>query len=475
MPYRLAIGLLLLVPAVLPAAGKKSAKKNAPIPVIQIQRKTPVSYDQDVEPILANKCFVCHTGQIKEGKFDMGSYETLMKGGKHGRPIVPGKSAESRLIRLAGKVQKPFMPPKTEEPLTPQELAILKLWVDQGAKPPTGMRRLPKVILTRLPASVHPVRALALSPTKPTLVADGRANHIHLYDAASGKYLRSLFDPSLVSPDHHPVKAAHLSIVDSLAWSPDGNLLASGAYQEVKLWDPKTGKLHQTLTGFADRVVALCFSPDRKLLATGGGPPTQDGEIKIFNVADGKLLTNIKNGHSDTVFGVSFSPDGKKLATCAADKFVKVFEVPSGKLLKTFEGHTHHVLDVGWRADGKVLASASADNTIKVWDYDKGEQIRTIEGHSKQITRLLFIGNKPEIATCSGDETVRFWNVDNGGNFRNFGGNRDFLYALGVTPDGALVASGGEEGVVRVYNGTNGALLKTLLPPEATPQKKKKK
>src|SRR5262249_15763693 len=139
-----------------------------------------------------------------------------------------------------------------------------------------------------------------------------------------------------------------------------------------------------------------------------------------------------------------------------------------------FEGHTHHVLDVGWKADGKLLASASADNSIKVWDYDKGEQVRTMTGHGKQGTRLLFRGNTAEIVTCSGDQTVKFWNVGNGGSISNLAGNNDFLYAVGVSPDGNVVAAGGEEGVVRLYNGANGQLLKSLLPPGVTPPTEKK-
>jgi WD40 repeat protein len=394
----------------------------------------------------------------------MGSFEALLKGGKHGRPIVAGKSAESLLVKLAGKTQRPHMPPKNEDPLTPEELALIKLWIDQGAKPPTGQRVKPKVVLTALPAPVHPVRAVSISPDG-SAVAAGRANAIHVYDAGSGTYIRSLIDPALTAPDGKPLKAAHLTIVEALAYSPDGKYLASGSYQEVVLWDARTGTLRKRLTGFADRVVALGFSPNGKLLATGGGAPTEDGEIKVFDVATGKLVVDIKNGHSDTVFGVSFSPDGIKLATCAADKFVKVFEVPSGKLLRTFEGHTHHVLDVAWKADGKVLASAGADNVIKVWDYDKGEQLRTFGNHNKQITRLVFKGKTPDIATCSGDQTVRFWNVDNGGGGMTLGGSKDFLYALSISPNGAVVATGGEEGIVRLYNGANGQLVKELLPP----------
>src|SRR5262249_29177911 len=160
---------------------------------------------------------------------------------------------------------------------------------------------------------------------------------------------------------------------ESLAYSPDGKYIASGSYQEVKLWDAKTGELRNTIPGFAERVVCLAFSPDGKLLAAGGGAPTQEGELKLLDVADAKVIQDINhNVHSPTVVAVAFSPDGKMLASCGADKFVKTFEVPTGKFLKSFEGHTHHVMGVGFSGDGKLLASAGADNVVKIWDYEKG-------------------------------------------------------------------------------------------------------
>ncbi len=468
----LPLSLLTLLPTLAPAQDEKKPAVQ-PIKVVALARKEPIVYEKDIEPIFVNKCAFCHSGNVKEGRFDVSSYDTVLKGGKRGKPVVPGKSAESLLVRLAGKTEKPSMPPKNEEPLAPEELALLKLWIDQGAKPPvsTGPRERPKIVVGAPPASVHPVRALAVSPDK-AAVAAGRGNQIHVYDAVTGKYVRSLFDPALKAPDGKPVRAAHLSLVEALAYAPDGKLLASGGYGEVTLWDVAAGTPRQRLTGFAASVVALAFSPDGKLLATGGGAPTEDGEIKVFDVASAKQVLDIKNGHSDTVFGVSFSPDGKLLASCAADKFVKVHEIPSGKFVKSFEGHTHHVLDVGWKADGKLLASAGADNVVKVWDYEKGEQSRTINAHQKQVTRLVFAGKTGQFATCSGDQMVKMWNVDNGGNTRNFGGGKDFLYALGVSADGTVLAAGGEEGVVRLYNGNNpGQAPKELLPPEAAPKK----
>jgi WD40 repeat protein len=439
-----------------------------PIKVVTLDRKEPVSYERDVEPILLNKCSFCHSGNVKEGKLDLGSFEGLMKGGKRGGPVVAGKSAESLLCKLSGKTQKPFMPPRGEEPLTPEELAVFKLWVDQGARPPVGVRAKARVVLQAPPPAVHPVRGLAVSPDH-SAVAVGRGNRVDVYDTTSGERLRALTDPELRTPDGKPLPAAHLALVESLAWSPDGELLASGSYREVTLWDVVTGQVRRRLTGFADRVVALAFSADGKLLATGGGAPTEEGEVKVFEADTGKLVAELKGGHSDTVFGVAFRPDGKALATCGADKFVKTWEVPSGKLLKVFEGHTHHVLDVGWKADGKLLASAGADNAVKVWDFEKGEQARTIPAHTGQATRLLFVGKKPEFVTCGGDRQVRAWNADNGGNARNFGDAGDYLCALGVSPDGAVVAAGGEGGAVRLYNGASGQLLQTLPPPGPAP------
>ncbi len=453
------------------AADDKKAPVQ-PIPVVVLDRKEPVAYEKEIEPILVKKCQYCHTGSVKEGQLELGSFEGLMQGGKRGKAVVPGKSAESLLVQMAGKTKKPFMPPKTEEPLTPEELALIKLWIDQGGKPPTGVRERPKVLVQALPANVHPVRAVAVSPDK-SAIAAARGNVIHIYNAVNGNYVRTLTDSSVVGPDKKPLSASHLSLVESLAFSNDSRYLASGSFQEVTLWDLHTGMLRQKITGFADRVVALAFSADSKQLAAAGGAPTENGELRVFEVATQKLIVDIKNAHSDQVFGVAFSPDGTKLASCGADKFVKTFEMPSGKFIKAFEGHTHHVLDVGWKADGKLLASAGADNDVKVWDFEKGEQTRTIKGHTKQVTRLHFIGATGQIVTCSGDQTIRFWNVDNGGNVRNFAGNNDFLYGVGVSPDGALVVAGGEEGIVRVYNGANGNLVKQLAPPgAATPPAK---
>jgi WD40 repeat protein len=434
-------------------------------PVSGRAQEKSVTYEKDIEPIFAKRCIACHSGEVTKGRLDLASYEALVKGGKRGATVTPGNSESSLLYQAISRTGKPAMPPKGEEPATDAEIALVKLWIDQGAKAPTGKRERPKVTVGLPPANVQPVRALAVCPDK-SAIAVGRGNQIHIYDPNSGAHMRSLIDPDLKVNGDQEVHAAHIALVDSLAYSPDGKFLVSGSFQEIAIWAMPSGEFVKRIGGFAHAVVALAFAPDGKIFATAGGAPTDAGEIKVFEVDSWKEITDIKNGHSDTVYGICFGPEGKMLASASADKFIKVWEIPSGKLVKSFEGHTHHVLDIGWMADGKLLASAGADNTVKIWDFEKGEQVRTINAHGKQVTRLTFIGKKNEILTCGGDGTVKKFNATNGGNIGNFGGATDFVYAIGASPDGQIIAAGGQDGVVRVYNGANLQLMKTLVPPQ---------
>ncbi len=302
MRFFLTFTCIALVPI---AASAQGAKEVGVIPEIKIDRKEPISYDKDVEPIFYKRCTVCHSGAVKEGKLDISSYDALIKGGKSGEVLKPGKSDDSILYKAVRRTSVPparprAMPPKGDEPCTPEEVAIIKLWLEQGAKAPSDIRKRPEILVSVPPANVKPVRAVAISPDKST-VAAGRGNNIHIYDAGSGKHIRSLIAPNLKTFDGKDVKAAHVSIVESMTWSPDGKYLVSGSFREISLWDALTGERKHTITGFAHSVVALAFSFDSKKLGVAGGEPTVDGEIKIFEVDTWKLLNDINNAHSDTV------------------------------------------------------------------------------------------------------------------------------------------------------------------------------
>lgn len=216
---------------------------------------------------------------------------------------------------------------------------------------------------------------------------------------------------------------------------------------------------------FVDRVLALAFNPEGTLLATGGGEPSRGGELKLFNTTTGEQVREFPEAHSDTVYDLEFSRDGKRIVSGAADKFVKLFDVETGKLVRAYEGHTNHVLGVAMAADGSSLASAGADNAIKLWNTETGEQRRTITSHSKQVTAIDFVGISENVLTCSGDFTVRLHKASNGQNFRNFGGATDYLYRAVSGPEDTVVVAAGEDGEVRVWNGKDGNLIKSFSPP----------
>ena len=265
-----------------------------------------------------------------------------------------------------------------------------------------------------------------------------------------------------------PIRALVYSVEDKALVSADD----SGA---IRFWTAETGApfepgwnskwiLERTIgTGganspLADRVNALRFSADGQQLFTGGGEPTRGGEIKLWRVPDGTLVRDFPNVHSDSVFALDVSGDGKFLASGAADRFAKILDVTSGKIVRTLEGHTHHVLGVAWKRDGRTLLTAGADNVAKVWNTTTGERRKNIEGFGKEITAAAFVGVGDEVVLSGGDGQVVL--VKSGGEkVRSFTGATDYVYAVAATADGSAVLAGGADGALRAWDGKTGKLL----------------
>jgi WD40 repeat protein len=307
------------------------------------------------------------------------------------------------------------------------------------------------------------IRIVAFSPDNQHVAIGGENGLVQLYAAETGAPV------DVLSGQQSGVLAA--------AYTPTGSLISAAGDKSLVHWNTQApwtlvatiGKADDPSV-FADRVIALDFNADGTLLAGAGGEPSRSGELKLINIADPGAPTLVRaftDPHSDTVFSASFSPEGDRIATSGADRFVKIWNVADGSLVRAFEGHTHHVLGVAWRMDGKMIASGSADNTIKVWDTASGEQKRTIQGLQKEVTSIAFVADGSRAIVSVGDNTVRLYNTDSGGNERSFAGASDFVYAAAASADGKLVVGGGQDGVLRLWNGENAQVIKAFEPAKA--------
>ena len=214
--------------------------------------------------------------------------------------------------------------------------------------------------------------SLCFSADGQTLASASRNNPIRLWDVTTGTSLKTL--------------GTTTGFTDSMAFSPDGQTLASGG-NGIRLWDVATGTLRHTFTGHTNQILSLCFSPDGQTLASGNGLsewPEQgmpEYAIQLWNVPAGELRKTLA-GHAGRVNSLCFSPDGQTLASgggyviieqCAApsaDNTVRVWDVATGELQRTLIGHTGEVLSVRFSADGQMLASGSADGTVLLWEMN---------------------------------------------------------------------------------------------------------
>jgi WD40 repeat protein len=297
------------------------------------------------------------------------------------------------------------------------------------------------------------IRSVAFSADNRRLAIGCDDGAVHFHDADAG-----------VATESH---ANHRGAVPAMAFAKDGVLVTASADRRALVWDASSDwRLQRTIGSvqhperLVDRVLALDFSSDGKRLFTGGGVPGRSGELKLWEIADGRLIREIHGAHEDAVFGVRISPDGQKLASISADRFVKIFDASSGDLIRVLGGHTAHVLGVSWKADGRMLISSGADSVLKLWDVETGNLLRTLKGgiydngrYKSEVTSVAFIGDSEEILAASGDGTVRLHRISSENDVLKFSGAKGYQYAVAATPSGQYVISAGSDGVLRVWSG----------------------
>ena len=186
------------------------------------------------------------------------------------------------------------------------------------------------------------------------------------------------------------------------AWSPSGEVLASGGSTGLTLWDVKTGQAVDVLDT-KDTLISLDWDPKGQLLAAGVG--AMSGEIMIYDTSARKVISTHKTEYG--AYSLKWSPDGQMLAACDGS-VIGLFSIDAKKLTE-LRGHTILISCLRWLPDGRVLASASRDRTIRLWDVQTLKQIATLEGHTNEVYEISVSSDGSLIASNSEDKTTRVW------------------------------------------------------------------
>ena len=335
-------------------------------------------------------------------------------------------------------------------------MGLIKLWIDQGA-PGTIGPKVPELTWQPLPATIQPIVAVAMTDDG-RLAAAGRGNEIHVHEIATGRLMARLIDSNLsaqAGPNRSGI--AHLDIVQSLAFHPSGDLLASGGFREVKIWRRARDVRKGELIGAAEPVHAIATSADGKWAATGEA----NGTIKLWTLAEHQAIHTL-SGHSGAVTGLRFSLDSSKLLSSSKDKTIRAWNVADGaaagkldvpaevngialvnggneiisadadnilrvwalpvnpppaeapKPTKEFKGHGGPVNAVDSQLpDGKIILSGSQDGSARVWNYDNGQQARQMD-HGGPVTAVVIRPDGKRFASSGGNNSARLWNAENG-------------------------------------------------------------
>ena len=296
-------------------------------------------------------------------------------------------------------------------------------------------------LTTFLRGHTDKVRSVAFSPDGQTLASASWDNTIILWDVTTGQ------------PIGQPL-TDHRDMVQSVAFSPDGKMLASASKDNtIILWDVATGQpLGQPLTGHTTWVFSVAFSPDGQTLASG----EEDGTIILWDIATRQPLDPPLTGHTAPVYSVAFSPDGQTLASGSeADGTIILWDAATGQSLDPpLTAHTDVVKRAVFNPDGKLLASGSVDKTIILWDVIARQPIGPpLTGHTAPVYDVAFSPDGKTLVSGSTDGTIIQWDIASGQpTGPPLTDHAAAIYSVAFNPDGQTLTSGSEDGVIILWD-----------------------
>jgi WD40 repeat protein len=418
--------------------------------------------------LLKANCFGCHNEEKKKGGLLLTSRNAMLKGSENGPVVALGKPDESKLIQVLEADADPHMPPKKQ--LGQTQISVLRTWVDSGATWDEKAlakfgRETPVDKVGVLPLDFQPVLAVSLSPDEKQL-AVARGATVVIYETASTNGVSA-----------HVLKG-HQDAVQALAWSADGKRLASATYRQVFIWSTSSWKGEQRLIEpLEGRVTALKFSPDGSTLAGVDGTPTKRGMVRLWDTASWKLRSTWE-AHRDSIMALDFSHDAKLLATGSADKLVKIWSVSNQVEIAKLEAHGGHVLGVQFSPDDLTLASVGADKVLNIWDVKTREQKITLPKHPAPLTGIAWAADGKSLVSVSEDGQPRIYSdfkahsgkeQSEGAQTRALSAADEVLYCVSVSRDGKTVYGGAHDGKLYIWS-SDGKLKRKLEPIPASGQ-----
>jgi WD40 repeat protein/DNA-binding SARP family transcriptional activator len=233
---------------------------------------------------------------------------------------------------------------------------------------------------------------------------------------------------------------------------------------------PALDFIHADLTGsvftdYAGAVTSVAFSPDGQLLAAG----TDSGAIYFWRVSD-RQLVGICQGHVSHVWSLAFSPDGQRLLSGSGDATVRIWDVESRQALHLLAGHTAGVATVGFHAAGLIVVSGSLDQTVRLWEAQTGQLLHTLHADGAKVESVAFSPDGTILATGGHDQVVRLWDWQRGQVLQTLRGHTNLVKVVsfcprrpaGDLPVRALLVSGGDDQTLRMWDAQSGELLGSL-------------
>jgi WD40 repeat protein len=292
-------------------------------------------------------------------------------------------------------------------------------------------------LIKTIPAHKDWIQTIAFSPDGQRLASGSRDKTIKIWDLIGDECLELL--------------DGNADQVWTLAFSDDGKILASsGENSIIRLWDTVKGICLKVLRGHEQRVRTLAFSPstDSQILVSG----SDDQSIRLWDIDKSECIHSLR-GYTDVYWAVDFHPTQPVLASGGDSRSIRLWNTSTGDLSATLRGHTGRLIAIKFSPSGKLIASASDDRTIKIWKFDTGECLKTLYGHTDWVLSLSFNPEETLLASGSQDRTVKIWNLHTGKYCTNFpDAHTNRIWAVTFSHDGKLLATCSEDGTVRIWD-----------------------